>query len=193
MNNNCYLIAFNQQLRKININQQMLDISSDEARKLKYIDSLTSPLEEKEFREYLFKKGIIESIDTPICIVDEYKKYDNTKDINIFRIITKGNNNEKLDNDYKLLEDFQTLYYTNKDYQEIANFIIGQDEIKRIFFFNGYNGRKYKLDYYNVRNIVLSLNVFDKYKKLDNTPEKDYDYMAHKDEIISLLSSRSNI
>ena len=191
--NNCYLIAFNKQLRQIELNQNMLKATDDELNNLKYIDSITSKYSEETFKNYLLKRGIIENIDTPICIVNQKENYRQEKEINIYRIINKGYYDNYLTNSSNLLEEFQTRYYSNNDFKEIANYIITEDEIKRIFYFNGYSGRSYKLDYNNIRNIVLSLNIFKKYKKLEFYNDKDNNYIDHRDEIISLLSHNYNI
>ncbi len=191
--NNCYLIAFNKQLRKIELNQSMLNASNDELTNLKYIDSVTSKYDEETFRNYLLNRGIIENINTPICIVNQKLNSRQEKEMDIYRIINKGKYDNYLSDSSTLLEQFQSLYYDNQDFKEIANYIITDDEIKRIFYFNGYSGRSYKLDYNNIRNIVLSLNVFEKYKKLELYNDKDNDYTKYVNEINSLLSHNYNI
>ena len=190
--NNCFLVAFNKQLRRIELNQDMLN-ASDDFEKLKHIDSFTSKYDEEPFKNYLLKKGIIENIDTPICIVNQKENHRNEKEINIYRVINSGLYNKYLSNSSELLDIFQKLYDSDNNYKEIANFIINEDKINRIFYFNGHSGKTYKLDYDDVRNIVLSLNIFNKYKKLELFNEKNNDYLAHKDEINSLLSNNYNI
>ena len=191
--NNCYIMAFNKKIRLISLNNNVLKADVDELTNLKYIDSIISKYNEKDFKEYLFRNSIIESMDTPICIVNEYINSNNLKDINVYKIITKGTYNNYLNNNAYLLEKFQQLYFSDDNYREIANKIMGEDEVKRIFYFNGYSGRNYKLNYMQTRNIVLSLNIFDVYKDYKLYELNDYDFESHKDEIISLLSTKTNI
>ena len=191
--NNYYLLAFNKQLRPIEIIKEEEKSSINDQSNLKYIDLVSSKYNEEEFRNFLLKKGIIEKIDTPICIVNEEKKRNRDKEIKIYRVINKGMYNDNLENYSQLLEKFIGLYDNNQDFKDIANFIITKSEIDRIFRINGYSGRIYKLEYHNVRNIVFSFNIFNKYHKLDNYPDKDNDYISHKDEINSLLEPKHNI
>ena len=191
--NNCYMIAFNKELRPITLNQNVLKVDYSELKKLTLIDSVTSKMSDEELRRKLFEHGIIESINTPLCIVNEKVNY-GTKDIDIFRIITKDYYSSSLNNvGDNILLKFQELYYDDLDFKEIANFILGDDKIQMIFHLYGLGGRRYKLDYPDERNIVLSLNIYKKYHKLENYPEKDDKYELHKDEIIHLLSTRVNI
>jgi len=187
--NDCYLIAFNKQLRKINLDQELLNAKYEDLSKLKFIDSITSRYDEKELKEKLFKKGIIESVDTPICI-SKVTTLANKKDVINFRLLTKGPKNYLLKSiDDEILQDFHQLYDADSNFKEIANYIIGQDNINRIFYFNGYGGRTYKLDYQYARNIVLSLNIFQMYGRLSEYQDKNNNYDQSRDEIISLLGN----
>ena len=191
--NNCYLIAFNKQLRIINLDQELLNAKYEDLSKLKFIDSITSRYDEKELKEKLFQKGIIESDDTPICI-SRIHMHQNKKETINYRLLTKGPANYLLDNvDSAILQDFHQLYDGDKKFKEIAEFIIGKDNINMIFYFNGYGGRTYKLDYQYARNIVLSLNIFKMYGTLSNYQDKNNNYDQSSDEIISLLEQGNTL
>jgi len=191
--NNCYLIAFNKQLRIINLDQELLNAKYEDLSKLKFIDSVTSRYDEKELKEKLFQKGIIESVDTPICI-SRIHMHQNKKETTNYRLLTKGPLNYLLDNvDSAILQDFHQLYDGDKNFKEIAEFIIGKDNINMIFYFNGYGGRTYKLDYQYARNIVLSLNIFKMYGTLSNYQDKNNNYDQSSDEIISLLEQGNTL
>ena len=191
--NNCYLIAFNKQLRKINVDPEILNANKEEADKLRFIDFATSRYDEKELKEKLFQNGIIESVDTPICI-SRVSTFAGKKEVTNFRLLTKGPYNYLLESlDSAILEDFHKLYDDDKNFKEIANFIIGQDNIKRIFYFNGYSGRAYKLDYPDARNIVLSQNIHRMYETLSNYQDKNNNYDQSSEEIISLLEQGNTL
>ena len=191
--NNCYLVAFNKQLRIINLDQELLNANYEDLSKLKFIDSVTSRYDEKELKEKLFKKGIIESVDTPICISRVYM-HQNKKETTNYRLLTKGPANYLLDSvDSAILQDFHQLYDGDKNFKEIAEFIIGKDNINMIFYFNGYGGRTYKLDYQYARNIVLSLNIFKMYETLSNYQDQNNNYDQSSDEIISLLEQGNTL
>jgi hypothetical protein len=191
--NNCYLIAFNKQLRKINLDQELLNAKYEDLSKLQFIDSITSRYDEKELKEKLFQKGIIESVDTPICI-SRVSTFGNKKEVINYRLLTSGPYSNTLGAiDGEVLMDFHDLYDNDKQFQEIANFIIGKENIGRIFYFNGYGGRAYKLNYSDARNIVLAQNIYKMCGTLSNYQDKNNDYNQSSDEIISLLEQGNTL
>lgn len=180
-----YIIALNNEIRYINFNNEILKAKEEDLTNLKFIDFVTSKYGEDKLRNYLIQKKLIDNIDTPLCIVRPVMPiFSNELVLEYYEILYKDKYSSYLKDNTYLLDEFKKNYYSNNEFKELSNNIIGQEEIQRIFFFDGYNGRRNNLNYIQTRQIISVLNNYDSKRKIN-------DYAKRKEDIIKYMKGKT--
>lgn len=190
---NYYLIALNIEEGKvkpriINIDQDMLgEKDKKELTNLAFIDNLTSNYKEGDFRRYLFDKGVLKDLYTPVFVVRLSKSY--KKDVNgntlkktsikYYSPIFQSNDSELINNlalttirqrsltisdaSY-LLQYFESLYYNNEEYRDIVRYTINEHDINHLLNYKEYikNKKSNPIKYSLLREVVSTLYEFEK-------------------------------
>ena len=228
---NYYLVALNfeekdnysheiiRQPRIINLNNDMLkEEDSKELTNLAYIDNLTSKYEEGAMRRYLFDKGIIDNIYTPICLVrlsngynkDSFGNRKSENKIKYFSPIFKSKNSDLINNialstirqrtlllsdaSY-LLQKFYDLYIYDSEYAKIADYIIDEHDIKHLLNYKNYlkDSKSNPIKYELLREVVSSFYEYEKNKNYIKFVEDVYAREDFTKNILEILPEKINI
>ncbi len=205
MKGNYYIIAFNNNLRIISLNNDMLRESDvSKLSNLAYLDLLTSNIEESKFRKYLLDNKIIDKIYTPIFIVKKYK-YNGKYNIKFHNLIFKDNNSYLINNlaltDLRnryislrdcgyLLKKFGMEYCRDNKFKNIIDNIINSHEVDDLL---NYQENKDKMDqrfrYSLLRDIVSSMQISDKYDSVYDYIMDTYKKVDYVDDIVTAINS----
>ena len=214
---NYYLVALNMdedvmKPRVINID---LDVEDEkELTNIAFIDELTSRYSEKQFRNHLIKNNILSNPNTPVFIVRRSTSQSKVTDGNgneknkitikyyspIFKstysefipnlaISTLRKRNLNLEDSLYLLRTFCSLYKSNRNFREIANFILNSHDIKHLLDYaksstdKKINPIKYEL----LRDVVSALCEYDQCKDFEEFYSKVYRRQEFTNKILGIL------
>ena len=192
--NGSYLIAFNQKIRQIELDQNRINVDPKGKEELQYIDLVTSIYTKDELRKGLLKKGITESYDTPIYIA-KLASVAGKPSVELYKLVTKEDISryEHSYNLFDIFKEFHTLYLSDNEFRLLANYFMDEYYIGYIFKKYGDLDRAFVPNYYDARKMQEILDVFKKYHTLDEFKQSTEDYHNSKGEIISLLSPQYNL
>lgn len=205
--------------RIINLNNDMLKVEDEkELTNLAYIDNLTSKYEEGVLRRYLFDKGIIDNLYTPLSIVRLSKsrvkdKFDNNKIVDnikyyspIFKskdsnlitnlaITTLRKRNLSVADSSYLLQKFNELYFNNLEIRKISHYIIDEHDLKHLLRYDEYikDKKSNPIKYDLLRQVVSILYEYEKNKTFDKFVEDVYGRHDFTRKILDILPEKIKI
>ena len=221
---NYYLVALNLEEngikpRIINLDNSMLQEDDEkELTNLAFIDNLTSKYEEGTFRKYLLDKGVLKNIYTPVFVVRLSNSFEkdvfgnrkaktsikfycpifkskDSKLINNIALTTIRQRNLSISDSAYLLQYFEALYFNNKEYRDIVNYVINQHDIKHLLNYKHYikDTKSNPIKYSLLRDVVSTMYEFEKSKTFDRFIEDVYDRDDYVKDIIRILPEKTKI
>lgn len=221
---NYYLVALNLEDGKIvpriiNLDNTILKEEDEkELTNLAYVDNLTAKYDEETFRRYLFDKGVLKDLNTPVFVVRHSRSSEMDKtghrkpkaSVKFFCPIFKSNDSSLINNlalttirqrsltvsdaSY-LLKYFEDLFYSSDEFRHIASYIINEHDLKHVLNYEYYmktkktNPIKYSL----LRDVVSTLYEFEKNKTYERFMLKVYAREDFIPEVLTILPKKITI
>lgn len=203
-----FLVALDEMPRIINLDSEKLnEKNQSKLYNLAYIDYLVSNYEEKEIRDYLYKKNIIKFIDTPIFIVHPYNYREQLR-IKFIDPIFYSNDNKYLetialttirkralslkDTGY-MLSIFEDKYYNDSRFQEFVQNMINHHDLKYLLEYRENKKNKNTKDnisYNSARDVFNCLYQYSKHKIIDSYYLNTYGQSKFYDSVLRLIKNK---
>ena len=221
---NYYLVALNFEDRKINpriinLDNSMLNEEDEkELTNLAYIDNLTSKYEEGVFRRYLFDKGVIKNLYTPVFVVrysntyelDDSGKRKAKKSVKFYCPIFKSKDSSLINNlalttirqrslalsdCAYLLHYFEDLFYKNEEFRSIASYVINEHDLKHLLNYEYYikDKKSNPIKYSLLREVVSIMYEFEKNKSFEGFMNDVYAREDYIKEVMAVLPDKINV